>query len=79
LSRPDSAVSGIVRDEWQAVGLADGTIPFAILMGLRGQADYNWFFVMDAEGFADELARVEALFSVLGGFLDAHGIVTPSG
>jgi uncharacterized protein (UPF0332 family) len=47
---------------------------FSMLMGLRGQADYNRHFVMDAEGFADEMQRAEVLFSRLGEFLAQRGV-----
>ena len=46
----------------------------ATLMGLRGQADYNRHFVLDAEGFANELLRAERLFSLVGEFLAARGV-----
>jgi uncharacterized protein (UPF0332 family) len=48
---------------------------FAAIMGLRSQADYNRFFVMDAEGFADEMLRAEELFLVLRDFLRTRGVV----
>jgi uncharacterized protein (UPF0332 family) len=47
---------------------------FAALMGLRSQADYNRHFVMDAEGFAEEMLRADTLFSALEAFLSEHGI-----
>lgn len=44
------------------------------LMGLRGQADYNRHFVMDAEGFASVRRNAEALFVPLRAFLVARGV-----
>ena len=48
---------------------------FASLMGLRSQADYNRHFAMDAEGFAEEMTRAEALFTLLEKFLTERGVV----
>lgn len=50
---------------------------FATLLGLRGQADYNRHFQLDAASTADELERVERLFGTIGAFLRAHGISLP--
>lgn len=50
---------------------------FATLLGLRSQADYNRHFALDAASIAEELARVEGLFSTLGAFLDSRGIALP--
>jgi len=50
---------------------------FASLMGLRAQSDYNRHFVLDAAGFADELARAEATFAALAKLLAAHGVSVP--
>jgi uncharacterized protein (UPF0332 family) len=47
---------------------------FAMLMGLRSQADYNRHFSLDADSFQSELARAEALFSLIGQFLEARGV-----
>lgn len=47
---------------------------FAALMGLRSQADYNRHFVMDAEGFAEEMLKADMLFSALEAFLSERGI-----
>ncbi len=49
---------------------------FAMLMSLRTQADYNRHFVMDAEGFAEEMQRAEALFALLEEFLAQRGVVS---
>ncbi|HEY5955925.1 MAG TPA: HEPN domain-containing protein, partial [Polyangiaceae bacterium] len=46
---------------------------FARLMSLRGQADYNRHFLMDAEGFEEELPKAEALFSLVEAFLLDRG------
>lgn len=43
-------------------------------MGLRGQADYNRHFLMDAEGFATVRRNAEALFGPLRAFLAARGV-----
>ena len=51
---------------------------YATLLGLRGQADYNRHFVMDADGFTAELARAETLFTVIRGFLETRGVEWPS-
>lgn len=48
---------------------------FASLMGLRSQSDYNRHFVMDAEGFTEELQRAETLFALLEVFLAERGVV----
>jgi hypothetical protein len=48
---------------------------FAMLMGLRTQADYNRHFTMDAEGFTEEMQRAEALFALLEEFLAQRGVV----
>ena len=50
---------------------------FATLLGLRSQADYNRHFLLDGPSVADELARVEGLFSTLGTFLTCRGISLP--
>jgi uncharacterized protein (UPF0332 family) len=47
---------------------------FGSLMGLRGQADYNRHFVMDAEGFAAVTKNAEALFAPLEAYLAGRGI-----
>jgi hypothetical protein len=51
---------------------------FATLLGLRNQADYNRHFQLDAEGMADELARVDDLFDGVGALLSARGVPPPS-
>jgi uncharacterized protein (UPF0332 family) len=50
---------------------------FAALMGLRSQADYNRHFLLDAASSAEELARVEALFLLVGEFLKGRGLSLP--
>lgn len=50
---------------------------FATLMALRGQADYNRHFSMDAEGFVGELGRAERVFSVAEAFFSSHGVEVP--
>jgi len=63
LIKPGLVPAGVGRD-------------FAMLMGLRAQADYNRHFTMDAEGFAEEVQRAEALFAMLEGFLAQRGVVS---
>jgi uncharacterized protein (UPF0332 family) len=50
---------------------------FATLLGLRSQADYNRHFLLDAPSISDELARIDALFQLLGAFLTSRGITLP--
>jgi uncharacterized protein (UPF0332 family) len=50
---------------------------FATLLGLRSQADYNRHFVLDAPSIAEELTRVDGLFSTVGAFLGSRGISLP--
>jgi hypothetical protein len=50
----------------------------AALMGLRSQADYNRHFLLDASSLAEELERVEQLFSVIGAWIAARGISAPA-
>lgn len=50
---------------------------FAVLLGLRGQADYNRHFQLDAAGFAEELQRAESLFVAITPFLQAQGLQLP--
>lgn len=45
-----------------------------ILMGLRGQADYNRHFVMDADGFAAATRSADVLFSALEASLAGRGL-----
>ncbi len=47
---------------------------FAALMGLRGQADYNRHFVMDADGFAAVRRDADSLFAPLDAFLAGRGV-----
>jgi uncharacterized protein (UPF0332 family) len=47
---------------------------FAAVMGLRSQADYNRHFVMDSEGFAEEIQKAEVLFAALEAFLVSRGV-----
>jgi uncharacterized protein (UPF0332 family) len=47
---------------------------FAVLLGLRNQADYNRHFVLDAQTMTDELTRADALFALLAAFLGARGV-----
>jgi uncharacterized protein (UPF0332 family) len=51
---------------------------FATLLGLRSQADYNRHFLLDAAGITDELARVDAMFQLIGTFLTSRGISLPN-
>jgi hypothetical protein len=51
---------------------------FALLTGLRAQADYNRHFQLAAADLAEELARVEALFTLVEGFLADRGITPPA-
>lgn len=51
---------------------------FAVLLGLRGQVDYNRHFLLDAPSLAEELERVEGLFSILGAFLASRGVGVPA-
>ncbi|HEU4579261.1 MAG TPA: HEPN domain-containing protein [Polyangiaceae bacterium] len=50
----------------------------AALMGLRSQADYNRHFLLDATSLAEELERVEQLFSVVGTWIAARGVPAPA-
>ena len=50
---------------------------FATLLGLRSQADYNRHFLLDAPSIAEELARVEGLFAIIGALLKSRGIALP--
>jgi hypothetical protein len=50
---------------------------FAILLGLRSQADYNRHFLLDGAAISEELARVDGLFATLGAFLAARGVPMP--
>lgn len=47
---------------------------FALLLGLRNQADYNRFFNLTEAAFTTELARVEGVFAVVLPFLAARGV-----
>jgi uncharacterized protein (UPF0332 family) len=49
---------------------------FAILLGLRNQADYNRHFSLDEASTAEELLRVDGLFSSFEAFLTSNGIET---
>ena len=46
----------------------------ASLLGLRGQADYNRHFALDAQGIAEEIARTSRLFATVGTFLASRGV-----
>ncbi len=46
----------------------------AALMGLRGQADYNRHFVMDAEGFTAVTKNADGLFAPLEAYLVGRGV-----
>jgi uncharacterized protein (UPF0332 family) len=61
LVKPGLVPSSVARD-------------FATLLGLRSQADYNRHFELDAASVAEELARIDGLFSVVGAFLTARAI-----
>jgi uncharacterized protein (UPF0332 family) len=50
---------------------------FAVLLGLRSQADYNRHFLLDGASAAEELARVDSLFMTVGHWLASHGILQP--
>jgi uncharacterized protein len=50
---------------------------FAVLLGLRSQADYNRHFLLDGASAAEELARVDSLFTTVGQLLASHGILQP--
>ncbi len=50
---------------------------FATLLGLRSQADYNRHFLLDAPSVAEEIDRVDGLFSSIGAFLTSRGIALP--
>ena len=50
---------------------------FATLLGLRGQADYNRHFLIDARGIAGELSRARSIFSIVGSFLESRGVRLP--
>lgn len=65
LVRPGLVPTSVARD-------------FATLLGLRSQADYNRHFLLDAPSITDELARVDAMFHVIGAFLTSHGISLPN-
>jgi len=43
-------------------------------MGLRGQADYNRHFLLDAEGFAAVMKSADALFGPLEAYLAGRGV-----
>jgi uncharacterized protein (UPF0332 family) len=47
---------------------------FALLLGLRGQADYNRHFQLDAAGFKEELQRTETLFDDCEAFFAAENM-----
>jgi|SRR5664280_2095122 len=46
----------------------------ASLLGLRGQADYNRHFVLDAQGITDELTRTTEMFAIVEDFLASRGV-----
>ncbi len=46
---------------------------FAILLGLRNQADYNRYFMLDAPTISDELTRLDTLFASLEAFSELRG------
>jgi uncharacterized protein (UPF0332 family) len=50
---------------------------FASLMALRGQSDYNRHFLLDAEGFAEEMLKANALFEALEVFLAQRRVAVP--
>jgi uncharacterized protein (UPF0332 family) len=47
---------------------------FSSLMALRREADYNRHFILDADGYAEELARANSLFASIERFLAERGI-----
>jgi hypothetical protein len=51
---------------------------FATLLGLRSQADYNRHFLLDAPSINEEMARVDAMFELMGAFITSHGISLPT-
>jgi uncharacterized protein (UPF0332 family) len=48
----------------------------ASLLGLRGQADYNRHFTLDADGIAQELAKTTKMFAVVEAFLASRGVAS---
>jgi uncharacterized protein (UPF0332 family) len=50
---------------------------FAVLLGLRSQADYNRHFLLDGASAVEELARVDRLFATVGQLLASHGLELP--
>ncbi len=46
----------------------------AALHGLRGQADYNRHFALDAEAIAEEMARTTRMFTAVEAFLASRGV-----
>ena len=47
---------------------------FAVLLGLRNQADYNRHFLLDAQTMSDELIRVDTVFVSVEAFLRSRGV-----
>jgi uncharacterized protein (UPF0332 family) len=75
--QPHGGVDSLLGQHLVQPGLVPNNVGrhFASLMGMRGQADYNRHFVMDAEGFAEEVKKADVLFSSLEAFLAERRVV----
>ncbi len=69
-------VASLVGQHLIRTGLFPASVnhTFAVLLGLRGQADYNRHFQLDAAGFAEELQRTEKLFTECEQFFATRGM-----